>query len=165
MLAECIPCCTTCLKMPHSILFVLFLLLWQEEVPYKPAEDFRLGLDYNFKTRPTEQVSDYDREKKVTTGGPLPYLILDCKILKLADGEVKVKIVRGSREVISTRNIKVGTSINLDMGFTEDMKDRVTPHEYTLYFLNDKKKQLSRIHLFIGEEGDFLVNGTTRGKF
>jgi hypothetical protein len=51
------------------------------------------------------------------------------------------------------------------MGFTTDMKDRVTPYEYVLIFYDKKKNEISKIVIFIGEDGAFIVNGEKRGQF
>jgi hypothetical protein len=45
------------------------------------------------------------------------------------------------------------------------MKDGVTPNAYNVVFYNKEKKQTSRIHLSVIEDGTFFVNGEKRGKF
>jgi len=50
------------------------------------------------------------------------------------------------------------------MGYTDDIKGRVTEHEYTVYFLSKDKKPVSRIVIYFQEDGTFLVNGEKRGR-
>ena len=51
------------------------------------------------------------------------------------------------------------------MGFTDDVKAHVSPYEISIIFASKEKKEISRIHLLIQEDGTFLVNGEKRGKF
>ena len=146
-------------------LFLLSFLLVQERIPYKPNEEFELKMDYQFKQRQLEnsKTLDYgdDRQKNI---GPLPYLGVELKVLK-NDGEGKVRITDNTSSPVFTKKIKEGLVIKLDLGFTDDMKDRVTAHEYTFEFLSqDNKQPVSRIVIFVGEDGTLLVNGEKRGR-
>jgi hypothetical protein len=155
-----------------SILLFILNVTWQEpEVPLKPNDQFQLTLDYQFKTRTASNNSniniDYQNDRIVKEGGsgPLPYLIITCKMLKLAEQELRVKVSNNALKTAFSKKVKEGEEFELDMGYTDDMKDRVSPFEYTIYFLSAEKKPVSRIHLFIMEDGTFLVNGEKRGKF
>jgi hypothetical protein len=159
-------------------MFLSFLLLilngpWQEaDVPLKSNDDFQLTIDYQFKSRSSLSSNsnlniDYQNDRILREGGsgPLPYLIIKCKVLKLAEQEVRVKVLSNDSKTELSKKIKEGEEFALDMGYTDDMKDRVSPFEYTIYFLSSEKKPVSRVHLFIMEDGTFLVNGEKRGKF
>ncbi len=158
--------------MTFSILLVLLSLAWQEEVPFKPSDEFQLELEYTFKQKPgiDHQVFDFeesasDKAKKQSPGGPLPYLIINFKTIKLNGEEVRVKCVNNLGHLVVSKKVEVGTSFKMDLGYTDDIKDRVTAHEYNIFYLSPKKKELSRVHLFIYEDGTFLVNDEIRGKF
>ena len=56
------------------------------------------------------------------------------------------------------------TVLKLDLGFTDDIKDRVGAYEYTVFFLNEDKDQVSKIVIYFEKDGTYLVNGETRGK-
>ena len=153
-------------------LSLVLLAFGQSEVPDKPNEEFKLNLDFKFKQRPASNPATFEPEgnreefdKLKYGGGPLPYLILNLTILKLAEGEVKVRAINGLGDVIISRKAETDKILTLDLGFTVDMKDRVSPHEYFFYFLSNQKKELSKIHLKVEEDGTFLVNGELRGKF
>ncbi len=54
--------------------------------------------------------------------------------------------------------------VKLDLGYTDDIKDRVSAYEYVAYFLSDDKKPLSRVVLFFDKDGTYYVNGEKRGR-
>ncbi len=148
------------------LLFAAFTT-WQEVIPYKPSTEFEVIIDYKFRERPPlDNSKEYQAtadEKRKT--GPLPYLKLQLKLLKLSSAEVKVKVVNSSGNTIYKRKATEGTVIILDIGFSDDVKDRVTPYEFTAVLYSDAKKSTSRIHLVIMEDGTFMVNEVMKGKF
>jgi hypothetical protein len=165
--------------MPLSLFIFVLASFIQNDVPYKPKEEFQLVLDYQFKQRTmgassttsgtsstidiSETVSEHEKKQRST--GPLPYLIINLKLLKLGEHEAKVRIVNGSGKVVYNKKAEVGTVYKIDLGFTDDVKDWVTPHEYNIYLLSSEKKEVSRIHMFIQKDGEFFVNNEKRGKF
>jgi hypothetical protein len=151
-----------------AIFFFAFLF---QELPYKPNEEFEIKLNYQFKQRPirdqnaihlSESQKEYDRR---TSSDLLPYLILNVKMVKLSEEEVRLKIINNLDQRIISKKIETGSIVPLDLGFTADVKDRVNPHEYMLTFLSPKKQELSKIVIHVDEDGSFLVNGEKRGKF
>ncbi len=148
------------------LLFTAFV--WQEVVPYKPSDEFEVLIDYKFQERPP---SDPTKEYQITIDeksrrtGPLPYLKLQLKFLKLSRDEVKVKIVNSRGEMVYSRKASEGTVITLDVGYTDDVKDGVAPHEFTALLYSDARKATSRIHFDIMEDGTFMVNEEKKGKF
>ena len=147
------------------ILFISLLLLIQtEEVPLKPKEEFEIKLDYQLKQKPISDrfsIDYYDTKE----GGLLPYLIIKIKPLKLSDQEAKVKLVDNKDRIVFNRKINLGDELKLEIGYTDDVKDRVTAHEFNLFFLSNQRKEVSKIHILIAEDGTFLVNDEIRGKF
>jgi hypothetical protein len=147
------------------LLFAAFT--WQEVIPYKPSTEFEVIVDYKFQERPP---LDNSKEYQATTDekrktGPLPYLKLQLKLLKLNSDEVKLKVVNSSGNTMYNRKATEGTVITLDIGFSDDVKDRVSPYEFTAVLYSDAKKSTSRIHLVIMEDGTFMVNEVKKGKF
>ena len=88
--------------------FTIFLLLlfspWQAAVvPYKPSDEFQLDIDFKFKQLPVNdpsvlnfQETKQEHDKKQYASGPLPYLFINCKILKLGAGEVTAMVASKS---------------------------------------------------------------------
>jgi hypothetical protein len=149
--------------------FLLFMLFFQD-LPYKPKEEFDIKLDYKFKQRPSPERSvvnlnetraDYDRR---TSSDVLPYLILQVRMVKL-NNETRLRITNNMSSRATNKKIEEGNIIPVDLGFTADVKDRVAPHEYKLTFLSPEKSETSRIIIMVDEDGSFIVNGEKRGRF
>jgi hypothetical protein len=153
-----------------SIFFFLILVLVQD-VAFKPSDEFELKLDYQFKPRPQRDISNVDIDdatrERIARGGSgiLPYLILNLKLLKLADEEVRIQITSNLDRNGYSRKIQQGMIIPIIIGFTDDVKDKVVAHHYTIAFLSASKQLRSKIVILIEEDGTFLVNEEKRGKF
>ena len=152
-------------------LLLILALFTVQDVPLKPSEEFDIKLDYNFRSRPA---ADYNTVvlgetprgyKQRTSEGVLPYLILHVRPLKLPLEKMRVRVSNNRDDKALQRKVAVNTDIELDLGFTDDMKDRVTPHEYVLTFLDEEKAPVDKIVINIAEDGSFFVNGERRGKF
>jgi len=151
------------------LLPLLFFLLQESELPYKPNEEYRLEVDFKFKTKPAGEhfAVDYTETREQAerrAGGPLPYLILHITPFVFSQGEERVKILTKDRKVAHAMKVKLNTPFDLDLGFTDDIKDEVTPGEFNIIFISRDKKEVNRIHLLIQEDGIFMVNGEMRGK-
>jgi hypothetical protein len=154
------------------ILLGLFALMLQTDVAHKPSDEFSLELNYAFKQRPASDISTFEyegnqeeRDKAKYGGGPLPYLIVQIKFLKLGAHEIRMRCINNKGDVLITRKAEVNKMVPIDMGFTVDMKDRISAHEFTLFLLNSSKAEVSRIHMVVDEDGTFRVNDEVRGKF
>lgn len=147
------------------------LFLWQD-LPYKAKEEFEIKLDYEFRQRSfggnstliqlSESRAEYERR---TSTDPLPYLMLEIKVLKLGTNEARVRIINSAGNRLLNKKAEEGMILPLDMGFTADLKDGVKPHEFFVYFLDDDKKEKSRIVINVDKEGNFFVNEEKRGRF
>ena len=151
-----------------KIVTVIILLILFQDVAFKPADEFEVKLDYQFKTRPSSsetEVYSSDRHVGQTNSSAIPHLIVNVNVMKTGDNEVKVKVVSNKNQVGFQKKISTGTKIEIPFGFTDDVKDGVAPNEYTLTFLDKEKVQKSRIVLLIDKDGVFFVNGVKQGKF
>jgi hypothetical protein len=153
------------------ILVVLYVFVYPEqEVPYKSSEEFSVRLDMKFMQRPaadpgTVKVDETRAEYlKRTSTDPLPHMTLYLLVKEAASNEVRMKIMRDGRSVASHRKFTVGKEIKLDVGFTDDAKDKISGYEHIVYFLSDDKKEVSRIVITIDENGDYFINGQKRGR-
>lgn len=157
----------------------LFLLLTifpvlvyaQQEAPFKSDEAFNVEIEYIFKQRPaqssnTVNLAETTRDLQVKGGSsPLPYLILKVHIKKLEPNEQRMRVTDNTRRNISNKKLKGPIMIKLDMGFTADVKDGVSPYRYFIYLMNDKKDIISQIIISVEQDGTFLVNNEVRGRF
>lgn len=150
-----------------TLLFALmFITTLQQEVKFKPSEEFDLKVDYNFRTRPVPANYSINFEKGRQYAGPLPFVSITLKVLKAHPEEERLRMVDNYGEVVLNKRIREGMELTFDLGFTADMKDRVGPHEYAIYFQGANRKDVvSQILIHVAEDGTFLVNEEVRGKF
>lgn len=145
------------------------LSLWAQEVPYKPDAEFELKISMTFKNRPPADVTKvkveetFGEHQKRTNTTPLPYLVLFLNVITAGEDEARLSVSKGGKGFL-TRKVEPGKEIKLDMGFTDDIKDRTSEYEYIVTFLSDNKKPVTRIVIYFAEDGDYLVNGVKRGK-
>jgi hypothetical protein len=149
------------------LIFALFYL--QDETPLKPLEEFEVKLDFEFRDRvkdpnKVEMNQTHRAYEKSRSTGPLPYLFLNLRVLKQQPEEVRLRVEQNGKSGVMNKKFNTSTVIKLDMGFTDDIKDRVSPHEYTVTFLTNDKKPISKIIIFFEEDGTYIVNGQVRGK-
>lgn len=157
--------------MKLSIFLLVAISFVQDTVPFKPYEEFEIKLDYKFKQRPQSDINsvhlaetEKDKERR-TSAAVLPFLTLNVRMIKLSEEEVKVRITNNMNSRVATRKIEEGTIVPIEIGFTDDAKDRVSAHMYILTFISPKKAELSKVVINIDSDGTFLVNGQKRGKF
>ena len=147
----------------------ILAVLYFQEIPLKPTNEFEVKLDYQFRQRPyadhnTVDLSDSRRVQR-TGGGVLPYLVLNIRMLALEEEKMRVGITNNLDPRPVWRKVSRSTVLELDMGFTDDMIDRVKAHQYTLTFFDGDKKPVDRILIKVEEDGSFVVNGEKRGRF
>jgi hypothetical protein len=149
---------------------ISFLFLFQDiEVPFRAKDDFQIELKYEFKQRPAQDNThvslDPNGADERKSGGPLPYLLVHVKILNHKEEEVRFRCEDNLGKSQFNKKAEKTLTYTIDMGYVDDLKDRVTAHTYNLYAMTDSRKQLNRIELTVKEDGTFMVNGELRGKF
>jgi len=146
--------------------YIFSLLLFQDQARYKSNDEFELKLDLQFKKRPGPDINKVELEKRTlpTAGMNAPYLYIDLRVLKPVAEEYRVKVLKNGRETLMSRKFDPDLIIKLDLGFTDDIKDHVTPHHYLVTFFSKDKEPLSRIEILFEEDGTYIVNGEKRGK-
>ncbi len=148
------------------LVYIFSFFLFQDQTRYKTNDEFELKLDLQFKKRPGPDMNKVDLEKRTlpTAGMNAPYLYIDLRVLKPVAEESRVKVLKNGRETLMSRKFDPNLVIKLDLGFTDDIKDQVTPHHYLVTFLSKDKEPLSRIEIVFEEDGTYIVNGEKRGK-
>ena len=140
-----------------------------QDIPFKKEDEFSLRIQLDFKSRPPadadqvkviETMAEYQKRTATT---PLPYLYIYLTFTRLQPDEVRYAVAKGGK-VFMNRKAELNKEIKLDLGFTDDIKDRTAEAEYVITLLNDNKKPVSRIVIYFTESGDYLVNGVKRGK-
>ena len=152
------------------ILFIFLVFSWaQTEVPLKANEEFECKLNLSFKSRDSAGQPDVnyvetiaERDKRLS-GSPLPYLKLKLTFLVLKPEEVRMQALAAG-SLLRGKKIEVGEEIEIELGFTDDIKDGMIPQEYTVLLLSKDRKSISQITIRFTKEGDYLVNGVKRGR-
>ena len=139
-----------------------------QDIPFKPTDEFEVKLDYQFRQRPigdhnTVNLSESTAQR--TGSGVLPYLVLNIKLLSLPHDKTRISITNNLNERPVFKRVTPTSVLELDLGFTDDMIDRVHAHEHTVTFFDDSKAPVNRILVSVAEDGSFFVNDEKRGKF
>ena len=151
---------------------VVLALAFLQDIPFKVKEEFEVKLDYQFKQRPAADPntvrlgeSSQTYTQRASNSGVLPYLILNIKMLALREEKMRVTVTTNRNDRPVLKKVNPNSVLQLDLGFTHDMVDRVNAHEYTLTFFDSQKNPVERILITVEEDGSFMVNGEKRGKF
>jgi hypothetical protein len=153
----------------HYILIILTAILFQD-VPFKPKEEFDIKLDYQFKQRPqadynTVHLAESKNSGRNNSAGVLPYLVLNVAMLKLPEEKMRVQISKNIDNRPLNKKVSLNSILQLDLGFTDDMKDQVSAYRYTITFINAAKETVDKIVISVDKDGSFFVNDEKRGKF
>ncbi len=151
------------------LITISFPMTLQESVPLKASETYACKLNMSFKTKsgdPTQVVNFSEtvaEKEKRMSATPLPYLKINLHLLKFESDEFRLQVLTKDG-VYKNKKITEGEVVELDLGYTDDIKDGISPREYQLLFLSKDKKPISRIDIRFEESGDFFVNGEKRGR-
>src|SRR5690606_8043364 len=138
-------------------------------VPLKPKEEFEITLEYSFKHRPPVErktsLSGALRDRRHGGTSLLPYVVLNLKLLALEQPRMRMLVSTNLDQRAMYKKVNVQETVELRLGFTDDLIDRVGPHQYTVTFQTLDRKPVSKILIKVEEDGSFLVNGEKRGRF
>lgn len=146
------------------------LLLFTQEVPFKSEDEFELKLEFQFRQRPPSDNNRFDYSQthaeyiRANQGGPLPYLYAYLHLLEVQEDEARVFVMNNRDQTVVNKKLDNARVIKLDLGFTDDLKDHVSPYEYSILFLSKDKQVMRKIIMLFEEDGTYLVNGEERGK-
>ena len=148
---------------------ILFLVHIQEEIPFKPKEDFQIKFDLAFKQRSQDKKPVHIEEKRAehdkrTNTSPLPYLKLLVKVMRVQPEEIKVKVIRDDKSTLLSKKAVQDMEFKIDLGYTDDIKDGISGYKHVIQFLSSKKEVLSKIVIEFDKDGYYFVNGEKRGK-
>jgi len=154
--------------MIKSINLICFfsILFFQEATPFRHEDNFEVKLHYDFKQRPVPERNEVNflEVNKIRDTSLLPYLEVDVGLSNLSVAEYRYKVVDNFGVVHNALKLKADKPIHIDMGFTDDMKDRTGPHVYEIIILTKKRKPLNRIRFEVAKDGTFYLNDKLNGK-
>jgi len=140
------------------------LALSAQDVPFLPTDDFEFKLDYGFETKPPPSQDRKEYDKNVSyNGGPLPYVKVNFKFTNLPENAFRVRVFT-DKQTIKNKKLKKIDNLDIDLGFADDIKDRVEPYTFFIYLENKSKERLSMIKIYVEETGDFYLNDKLYGK-
>ncbi len=150
-----------------KLLFIIIFFL--QEVPYKAKDEFECKVNMSFKVRSEAHspVVKYDetfaeREKRLSAS-PLPYLKINLTLLTLSETEVRFQLISNG-QLLKNKKVEPGELVELDLGFTDDIKDGISPRDYEIFLVTKDRKPVSKILITFNQAGDFFVNGEKRGR-
>ncbi|UII31334.1 hypothetical protein LVD17_23870 [Fulvivirga ulvae] len=137
----------------------------QDIVPFRSDSTYNFELDYNFKTKPAPPHGEisyteyYDKSSDM-----LPYVSIKISLLGLSENDFRVKVVNNQGNQVYSRKMKLPMEFDVELGFAEDLKEKLVPHLYYVYFFDKERNLHSRITIEVTETGDFLLNDKIYGK-
>ena len=151
---------------PLLLALTVLSLEAQQEIPYRQENTYEIKLDYDFKNRVVDdqdvvRVSERFRKER---HGLLPYLIVNFSLLKIEPDDYRIRVTDNAEDLVLSKKIKPDQVYKIDMGFTDDMKDGVTPNRFNIHFIDQQKTLKSRVVLEVLEDGTFLVNERVHGR-
>jgi hypothetical protein len=154
-----------------SFTTLALILFTQDTVLLKPKEEFAIKFELSVKQRPysdptgTVRYAETSGEhEKRTSTDLLPYLKLNVKIITVHTNEIKLKVFKDDGSAVFSKKTENGMEFKLDLGFTDDIKDRVTGYKYVIQFYTQEKEEFSKIVIEFDVEGNYFVNGEKRGR-
>jgi hypothetical protein len=156
-------------------IFIFLMMSWSylfaQEIPYKPDHEFSIRLDLKFMNRPistsinkfnlSETRAEHERR---TSLDPLPYLDIYLTVLEVNQGETRYRMVKDGKKISGSRKIDLKKEVKIEIGFTDDAKDKISGYEHILYFISENKNDVNRIVITIEGNGDYFVNGQNLGR-
>ncbi|MBS1491331.1 MAG: hypothetical protein JSS93_12465 [Bacteroidetes bacterium] len=148
-------------------LFVLLTcLFFQQDIPLKPANEFRVDINLKYKEKPSSYGSstyNTNGERMDKTEGQQPFLSVRISEIKINEDEKRISVAGLDGKEIIRKKTDHLSEVSFDMGFISDLKADAST--YTIYFLSADKKRIKKIILSIAPTGIFTVNGQWHGQF
>lgn len=152
----------------------------QDQVPFKPAEEFEFKLKLEFRPKPTleeepdighilykmksDNASVIEANKQTYDPTTLPYASLTIKPLKLSTEEERVRVVDNLGNRLYNRKATLEDPIEFEMGYVDDLKDHISPYQFEVIFYT-RRKEVSRIFIYSDKDGNLIINEEIRDKF
>ncbi|MBS1488436.1 MAG: hypothetical protein JST43_12685 [Bacteroidetes bacterium] len=152
--------------MVKSFFILLTCFLLQDEIPFKPADEFQVDINLRFKEKPSQYGSNtYNTsgERMDNSKGQQSFLSVKISSLKIREDEIRISVIRPDKREIFKKKTEGLSEFNFDMGFVADLKSE--GGEFVILFISPDKKKIRKIVLSITPTGIFSVNGKWHGQF
>lgn len=145
------------------ILFVLIAGFTQEtQVPFLPDDEFEYEVEFFLKKKTTGEKPVYDVHPERAHAEVLPYVKIHFAMSAFRDTDRRIKVLKDGAPITS-KKIKGPMMLTLDMGYTVDMKEGVTPANYSIVIFNDENQPRARVKIEVKPNGELLINEQTSG--
>ncbi|MBL6445601.1 hypothetical protein JMN32_04730 [Fulvivirga sp. 29W222] len=138
----------------------------QDAVPFRSDSTYDFKLNYDFKLKPPAPHGEitYGEYYDQSTNEMLPYVTVNISLLWLGADDYRVKVINNQGVRVYSKKMRLPMDFNVDLGFAEDLKEKLVPYLYNIYFFDKNKNVNSKITLEVTESGDFLLNDEVYGK-
>lgn len=145
------------------LIYLIFCFPQQDQVPLLAAEEFSYEMEYFLKQKESKSSSVYDiSDESRSSTGSLPFVRIKFSLLSFLDSDKKIRVYQGSK-MLNNYKIKGPMKLNLDMGFSEDLKEGLVPSIFHIYIINDNKTRRTQIKVEVKPNGELLINEVVSG--
>ena len=153
--------------------------IFQDEIPFKAADEFEFKLNLEFRPKPgleeepdighilykmkSDNASVIEANKQTYDPTTLPFASMTIKPLKLSADEDRVKVSDNLGNRLYNRKATLEDLIEFEMGFTDDLKDHISPFQFEVIFYT-KRKEASRLFIYFDKDGNLIINEEIRDK-
>src|SRR5688572_11658538 len=125
------------------LLFWLLSLFFQDQIHTKPSREFEISTKYELRRKPVSEakivfIEPEQREKESGTD-MLPYLIINLKVKKWNNDVTQVRVIDSQNKIYLKKKPTDAGLYAWDMGYIDDIKDKVTSGKFVVQFMADKK--------------------------
>ena len=146
-------------------LFLLAIATRAQEIPYMADSVYQFELDYKFQNKPEPENENLLYHQSQKAGKTmLPFVAVNLEFFHLPENAHRIRIITGNGDTKQSHRLKKTSKFNVELGFADDIKDRVSAHTFFIFLETKKKQRLSKIKISISEEGDFYLNDELFGK-
>jgi hypothetical protein len=136
-----------------------------DKVPFLEMDNFQFELIYTLKNKPQpENKNYYNGNVSIVKTETLPHVRIKILLDSIPISYVRYRIFTNTDNQLRSRKIRGIEEIDLDIGFTVDIKERIVAHSYTIIFYDNKKNSVSEIVINFSEGGEFFMNDQLMGK-
>lgn len=132
------------------------------EIPFLPEDEFSYEVEFFLKKKAIVNTEIYTASEKNSSADVLPYIKLNFSLNKFQPTDRRIKVFRNDL-VLNSKKIKGPMLLSLDMGYSVDMKEGVTPSKYTIIIYTSENIPRAQILVRVEPSGELLINEVSSG--
>jgi hypothetical protein len=145
-------------------ILIAFILgfLQVPQPPFLPEEEFDYEIEFFIKKKTSEDKPVYEVNPKRTYSDVLPYVKIHFAFASFKPDDKRIRLYKDGGS-FNNKRIKGPMKLTLDMGYTVDMKEGITPARYSIVIFNDQNEPRARITVEVKPNGELLINDQASG--